>query len=47
MDAILDVVLARDEESIEKLVIEANLELCDWEFIQFDLKGWGKKQLSL
>lgn len=43
MDAILVVVLARDEESIEELVVENNLGLRDQEFIQLELKGRGKK----
>lgn len=41
-------VLARDEESIEELVVENNLGLRDQEFIQLELKGREKKtQLSL
>lgn len=43
MDAILDMVLARDEVFVEALVIENNLGLCDQELIQFELKGRGKK----
>lgn len=43
MDAILDMVLARDEDFVEALVTENNLGLCDQELIQFELKGRGKK----
>lgn len=45
MDAILDMVLARGEESIEEVVIENNLGLCDMGLIHFELKRMGGKKM--